>query len=486
MRGISLFMLSLLSSWARSFRRTVRMGSLARHAAVPLCVSLTIVVMGFVLYTRSHTVMSGQLREHLRTIAAAAAMQFDGLDLTKFRNPSAVTLPQYVRTVEKLNRLRSDTPAIRFAYIMERTKDPSQLRFLADADSLKSDAELDIDNDGTVEDDELPSFPGDLYPIGDAPALQGPAFEGPTVDQEVTVDAWGQLVSGYAPIRDAKGNVIAILGLDMRADAFEQVAYSIFSFESLVLLFFGGALLALYVGLEMWRRRIEAAEQIEADRRALMDLASHQLGAPLTTFKWWLEILKERDGGKLCKDSDVCVQLDEGIRRMDSILGALRSVDVGNPPDHTASCELVAVAEQAVREAQAILLRKKQQCILDIPASTPDVRIDASLLRGVLEELIENASSYSSDGSVITVRAVQQRNVVRISVIDAGDGIAPADLPNIAQKFVRGPYAYRRKPVGNGLGLWIVRSIVERAKGSFRVESALGKGTTVVIELPIA
>ena len=470
---------SAKTSW--SMRRA---GTFAKHAAVPLCVVLSIVVTGSALYTRSHKMMGAHLREHLRAVAAAAAMQFDGLDVAKFRKPSAVELPQYVRTVEKLNRLRTDMPAIRFAYIMERTKDPSHLRFLADADSLKSDVELDTDGDGTVEDDEQPSFPGDLYPIGDTPALIGAAFEGPTVDQEVTVDAWGELVSGYAPIRDAKGKTVAILGLDMRADAFEQLTYSIFSFESLVLLFCGGGLLALYVGLEMWRRRMEAAEQLEADRSALLDLASHQLGAPLTTFKWWLEILKERDGGKLCKESDVCVQLDEGIRRMDQIVAALRSVDVGHPPDHTTSCDLTAVAEQAVREAQAILLRKKQRCDLDIPASLPDIRMDATLLRGALAELIQNASSYSPDASVITVRALQQRKMVRISVIDKGDGIAPADLPNIAQKFVRGTYAYRRKPVGNGLGLWIVRSIVERAKGSLKVESTLGKGTTVHIELP--
>ena len=478
---------SLSLSSAHTSARMRRAGKLMKHVAVPLCVAFSIVVTGSALYARSHQMMSDHLREHLRAVAAAAAMQFDGLDVSKFRDPAAVTLPQYVRTVEKLNRLRTETPSIRFAYIMERTKDPSHLRFLADADSLKSDVELDTDGDGTVGDTEHPSFPGDLYAIEENPALQGPAFEGPTVDEEVTVDAWGSFMSGYAPIRNAKGNVVAVLGLDMRADAFERLTYSIFSFESLVLLFCGGGLLALYIGLELWRRRMEAMEQLEADRRALMDLASHQLGAPLTTFKWWLEILKERDGGKLCKESDVCVQMDEGIRRMDEIVAALRSIDINAPEsDHHAVSKVGDAVHAAYREALPLMERRKQHCTFELPPEDCSVRLDPALLKGVLEELLENASAYSPEAASILVRITRPRGAVHIDVSDTGDGIAPDDLTLITQKFTRGAGAYRRKPVGNGLGLWIARSIIERAKGRLWIDSTPGKGTTVHIELPAA
>lgn len=479
---------SRLFSTADSMLHSVRPARVLRamrHAVVPLCVIVSIAVIGVVLFARSHRVMREQLREYLRATAAAAAMQFDGMDMTDFRTAKALETKRFATIAGKLGALRNAIPSIRYAYIMERTDHPDALLFLADADALAGLAELDKNGNGLVDADEQPSFPGDLYDITNVPALQGPAFEHPTVDDDVTVDAWGQLMSGYAPIHNANGVTTAILGIDMEADAFERLSYSIFSFESLVLLFCGAFLLAVYVGLEMWRRRMEAAEQLEADRRALLDLASHQFGAPLTTFKWWLEILKEREGGKLCKESDVCVQMDEGIRRMDEIVRALRSVDVAEATDHKASCDLGAAAEQSMHEARLVLSRKKQTCTLDVPPALPQVRVDAALLRGVLEELIENASSYSPDASCIVLKAEYRGSMVHVAVTDTGDGIAPSELPHIAQKFMRGRTAFRRKPVGNGLGLWIVRSIVERAKGKFWVESTLGKGTTVHLELPI-
>lgn len=72
-----------------------------------------------------------------------------------------------------------------------------------------------MNNNGLVEEDEEGSYPGDPYDISDIPAMQGPVFDGPTVDDDFTFDQWGMLITGYAPIRDASGKIIAVLGMDM-------------------------------------------------------------------------------------------------------------------------------------------------------------------------------------------------------------------------------------------------------------------------------
>lgn len=476
----------LPSASLRTAFASLRFRAFVRHALLPALLLGGIAVTAFSLYLRSHAIMGEHLREYLRATAASAAMQFDGMNPALYRDPSVRSTLRYADTVRRLNALRRSIAAIRYVYIMERTDDPLTLRFLADADSLKTVQELDVDGNGTVSDDEQPSFPGDLYSIDDNPALQGPAFAQPTVDEDITVDAWGSFVSAYAPIHGSDGAVVAVLGIDMKADVFRRLSYSIFSVESLLLLLCGGLLFALYVGLELWRRRMQSAAELEADRKALLNLASHQFGGPLTTFKWWLEILKDREGGRLCRESDICVQMDEGVRRMDEIVRALRTIGTETPAEHAVSCDVASAAQQASHEAAVVLRRKRQECVCELSPSLPAVRIDPALLRGVLEELIENASSYSPEEAHIIVKAVALEGAVRVSVVDSGDGMDPDDLRHIAQKFIRGKSAVRRKPVGNGLGLWLVRTIIERAQGKFWVESTPGKGTTVNIELPIA
>lgn len=467
--------------------RQIRWQQMLRSAVAPLCILFFIVLSGAGLYWRSNTIMQLHLRDYLRTTATISALQIDGDELAKIGvKKGTLDSPAYAKVVAELNAIRSAVPTIRYAYIMGRTKDPMTLEFLADADSLSTEAQLDINHDGKLEDNEVPSFPGDTYDITDVPALQGPAFTEPTVDPTITEDSWGRLISGYAPIRKADGTVVGVLGIDMQADAFESLSQSIFSFDALLIVVLGALLLSAYAAYEMHRRHTEAEKQLESDRSALMDLASHQLGAPLTTFKWWLEILRERDGGKLCRESDVCVQMEEGIKRMDMIIRALRSADVSKLSGKHDQCDIASVLKQAAQEAGPVLSHKSQTCTLQIDENLPAVAVDGALLDGAVEELIENASMYSDNGKTIVVRATRKNDTVLLDVIDEGDGVAPQELPNLMQKFTRGKGAYQRKPVGNGLGLWIVKSIIERAGGKIWIESQLRKGTTVHIILPVA
>ncbi len=466
--------------------KTLSWKRVLRASLVPVCILLFVVLSGVGLYWRSNVLMQQHLREYLRTTAAVGALEFDGDALRKINTKNALQAPAYKRVVKQLQEIRNEVPSIRYAYIMARTKDPMTLEFLADADSLSTKQELDRNGNGTVDEDEEPSYPGDLYDISEIPELKGQAFVEATVDPAVTVDPWGRLISGYAPIRDSQQRVVGVLGIDMQADAFEQLSQSIFSIDVLMLLFFAGVVLASYSAIELRRRQLEARAQLEVDRRALMDLASHQLGAPLTTFKWWLEILRERDGGKLCRDTDICVQMEEGIKRMDAIIRALRSAETGKSPEGNPVCDLHAAVSQAVEEAGVQFKHREQTCTVDLPADLPALRVDGALLEGAIEEMLENASSYSDHGTEIIVRARRTGSAVKIEIIDHGDGIPREELPHIMEKFTRGKTAFGRKPVGNGLGLWIVKSIIEHAGGKIWIESVQHRGTTMHLALPIA
>jgi signal transduction histidine kinase len=460
-----------------------------RVALAPLMVVGVTVALGFLFHLRGEQVVEQQLRERMLSTVAIAALQVDARLVEQVYTEDDVHTQAYKTLVNQLQTIRGLAPHTRFMYIMRRTEDPMMLEFVADADALSSDTELDANRNGQVDEDEIPGFPGDEYPIDDIPTLQNSAFQEPVVEHEITEDQWGRLISAFAPIKNAQGDTIAILGMDMKADEFFRMTNATFSMVAVLLVSLIGTLLAFYIQLMVRARHLETLKQLDIERTALLDLATHQLGMPLATFRWWLEILKERDNGTFCKRGDVCDQLQEGIDRMDTIIHGLQRASGLKEEQFSKSSDSASVFD--VTKAIQIDLKKtlnlrSQKIVLDVPKKLPKVRLDTNLCIGMLRELIENASFYSPKKSIIKLSARAVRGNVEISVNDHGYGIPKADLPGIFQQFKRGSNASKYKPAGNGLGLYIVRRIIERARGKIRIQSELNKGTTVTVLLPAA
>ena len=110
---------------------------------------------------------------------------------------------------------------------------------------------------------------------------------------------------------------------------------------------------------------------------------------------------------------------------------------------------------------------------------------DGSLLQTLWTALLENAIEHSPRGSLVTVAiAAANPSLLRVSIRDSGEGIAPGDLPRIFDRFYRADRSRSRETGGYGLGLAIAKAIVERHHGKIVIESILGQGTTVNVELP--
>jgi signal transduction histidine kinase len=472
------------SLWAH-LRRNVQMASFA------VIVLAVLVGVGFAFFVRGQTLMEAQLRENLRMVAAAASYQFDADILEKIQGPESVETPIFAEVVHRLGLIQKDMPTIRFSYLMRRTEDPNVLAFIADADSLATVEELDENVNGVVDEDEEASYPGDAYDISEVPALQGEAFERPAVDAEITQDQWGSLISGYAPIKNASGETVAVLGIDMVADQFIALSQRLFSPVSFLLFLFGSLLFTFYILFFVWRRRMEVLQRLDEERKGLMLLASHQLGTPLTIFRWSLEALEDSRARKCLGEEayqEHVVNMQEGIERLRAILDELKnatSVQEGKlmyRPERIYLSELIL---DVVRTAKPYFEQRNQHLKVDL-GDNFKLDLDANLLKAVVRELLDNAAMFSRPDATTTISTRKHKMFAEIEIRDEGCGITHADQRQLFEKFFRGQNAYTYKPDGAGLGLFVAQGIVEKCGGSILIESKEGKGTSVFVRLPMA
>lgn len=256
----------------------------------------------------------------------------------------------------------------------------------------------------------------------------------------------------------------------------------------LVLVAGGGAGLILALGggfvLAGWALRpIQTAMDRE---RAFVADASHELRTPLALIRANAEILK-RESDKPVQQNITSV--DDVIQETDRLSGlvgqmlTLSRVDAHQSPLKMSAVNLGELAEDTVRQMR--LLSAPKQITIELSTSGPTtLNGDETRLRELLTILLDNSIKYSDDGAAVRVGLQGANRVVTLEVSDNGHGIPSGAMPRIFDRFYRADKARSREMGGAGLGLAIAKWIVDSHKGTIAIESAVGKGTTVRVEMP--
>ena len=147
--------------------------------------------------------------------------------------------------------------------------------------------------------------------------------------------------------------------------------------------------------------------------------------------------------------------------------------------------ELPALLRSVAEDWSQKLAAKNLKLTVEAPANLPRVTGDTLRLEQVLHNLFENAVKFTESGGNISLRAHVVAGEVEVRVEDTGQGIPPADLPHIFERFYRADKARSREQGGTGLGLSIVKHIIQLHGGSVTADSKYGKGTTIILRLPI-
>lgn len=232
----------------------------------------------------------------------------------------------------------------------------------------------------------------------------------------------------------------------------------------------------------------DLTELIAADKRrdALAAVVSHELRNPLTAILGHTDRLLENDrlDDRMLKDLRIIEEASERMMHLvDEILAAPPDATTRADRDARAVTDLDAIIEASVESFA--LSAKEHEVRLVYGAGTPlPVWADAFRMRTLLDNLIGNAIKYTPARGAVTVVARRVGPDVEVSVIDTGIGISADDLPHVFEPYFRSATAVDSNLPGSGLGLGIVRAVVDAHGGTIDVESEPGAGTSVRVRIP--
>jgi heavy metal sensor kinase len=220
------------------------------------------------------------------------------------------------------------------------------------------------------------------------------------------------------------------------------------------------------------------AESHDAQRRLIAD-ASHELKTPLTTIKGrvGMALKNPQTSERYVTHLQSIARASDRMSIIIKDLLFLARSDEDQLQLHRESCLIHELISDAIGMADPT---RKSDVAIEV-AEDLAVEVDPELMGRALANLLSNAFRYTTRDKKVTIKAIEYRGNVHVDVMDNGDGIPAEHLPHVFDRFYRVDASRNRGSGGTGLGLPIVRSIIEAHGGQVSISSQVGKGTTVTI-----
>ena len=257
----------------------------------------------------------------------------------------------------------------------------------------------------------------------------------------------------------------------------------------IVALIVSGISVILFVISYVITRSLEDLVEINKLKEDFSNIVSHQLRAPITNLKWLLESVRKEEEVKRLSSS--CKEyfdlVEENIQRMENLVNDLVIVAKIKSPKAfpKRSFELNRIIKELVKKFAPLIEASNLKVELDFNPDKIEMRQPQDLLKTVIENLLDNAIRYNKPkGKIRIITRSKGRKKVVLEIQDTGIGIPDKSKQFLFQKFFRASNAIEKDPRGSGLGLFIVKTIVNQLGGRIYFSSKLGKGTTFKIILP--
>jgi signal transduction histidine kinase len=237
----------------------------------------------------------------------------------------------------------------------------------------------------------------------------------------------------------------------------------------------------------------EANEELKEATKAKSEFLarmSHELRTPLNVIIGFAELMLDRVPGEINEEQRQC--LDDILTSGQHLLGLindvldLSKVEAGKMELRLTNIALAEVVESLTSAMVPVLAQRKQSLNVDLEPGLPPVHADEGKLKEVFFNLVSNSAKFTPDGGELKIEAVRKGDWCQVSVSDNGIGIKKEDREQIFEPFYQVNNSVAGEGKGTGLGLALVKQIVEMHGGRIWVESEYGKGSRFIFTLPLS
>ncbi len=229
-------------------------------------------------------------------------------------------------------------------------------------------------------------------------------------------------------------------------------------------------------------------KMIDKIKSEFISIAAHQLRTPLSAIKWAIKMVLDGDVGKLNKEQEKI--LFKGYASNERIIKLVNDMlDVSRIEEGRFNYEFkkenfLEVLEIAVEHVRALIKSKKIKLRIKHPKKLPLVSIDKEKILIAIENLLENAAEYTLPGGEIDITIESGAKFIRFKIQDSGVGVPKQDQEKLFSKFFRASNVIRMQTDGSGLGLFIVKNVINKHNGKINFSSEEGRGTEFAFTIP--
>ncbi len=236
-------------------------------------------------------------------------------------------------------------------------------------------------------------------------------------------------------------------------------------------------------------RSFERLAEASRMKSEFINIISHQLRSPLTNIKWTFELLTSRELKVPSKKIEEYLNnVKENIARMVELIDDLlivSKIEQGTFPILKKEIFLEDLIKDLISRFKVFAEASRIDLSFSPEKNLPEVYADPSLLKLVMENLIDNAIRYTKGGGKVELKLTKGEKNVIFEIKDTGVGIPEKEQKYIFKKFFRAENVTKERTRGSGLGLYVCRSVIARSGGKIWFESEEGKGTTFIFTHPI-
>ena len=220
-------------------------------------------------------------------------------------------------------------------------------------------------------------------------------------------------------------------------------------------------------------------------RRDLLANVSHDLKTPLTMIKAYAEMIRDinkDDEKKRTENLNIIIDETDRLTILVNDLLNLSKLEDNKETLDITEFDLVELINNIIKKYDIIKETENYKFILDLPKKTL-VSGDINKISQVIYNLINNAINYTGDDHKVTIEVKEKKKTYLVSIKDTGKGIKETELNNIWDKYYKNEKNHKRNKVGTGIGLSIVKNILDKHNFKYGVKSTLNKGTTFYFEI---